>query len=88
MSQVSITALTAFFGSEGMWQEGDTKQVPAARAQELEALGLVCINPSDGSEDRETKPESGPDETKPEADTLTTDSVLTKPGNSRTIEIK
>lgn len=57
MSQLLVTALTAFYGSEGMWQEGDAKPVSAARAQELEALGLVKSRPAKPGEGRETKPE-------------------------------
>ena len=59
MSELTVTALTAFLGSEGMWQEGDTKAVPAARAQELQAEGLVQARPDSPDKpgsSRETKP--------------------------------
>ena len=85
MSQLLATALTAFYGSEGMWQEGDTKPVPAARAQELETLGLVKTRPAKPGEGRETKPEPGPAETKPDLGTASITPAATKP---RTIETK
>lgn len=87
MSQLIVTALTAFFGSEGKWEEGDTKPVPAARAQELEALGLVKSRPAKPGEGRETKPEAGPADTKPSLDI---DTVSIKPATPkpRTIETK
>ena len=56
MSEVTVTALTAFLGSEGMWQEGDTRSIPAARAQELQAEGLVKASPVKPGAGRETKP--------------------------------
>lgn len=86
MSQVSVTALTAFFGSEGMWQQGDTKPVPAARAQELEALGLVKSRPAKPGEGRETKPTpAAPVDTKPDLTTAIIKPAAAKP---RTIETK
>ena len=85
MSQLLVTALTAFFGSEGMWQEGDTKLTPAARAQELEALGLVKTRAAKPGEGRETKPEPAAIETKPDIGTASIKPAATKP---RTIETK
>ena len=85
MSQLIVTALTAFYGSEGMWQEGDAKLVSAGRAQELEALGLVKTRPAKPGEGRETKPDVGPDSLGVDLTTAVIKPAAAKP---RTIETK
>jgi hypothetical protein len=50
----NVTANQPFYGSrqEGMWAEGDTREVSPERAKELHALGLVEIS----SGEKEEKP--------------------------------
>lgn len=81
MATQSVTALTSFLGSEGLWREGDTKDVPHGRAHELLAEKLVRAEAGQSpAEGRETKPADPVRETKPAQD-LT--SIVVKPAETK-----
>lgn len=64
----SVTANQPFYGTreEGMWAQGDTKQVSPTRATELKKLGLVGKPKAEKEEKapESTKEEKAPTKTK------------------------